>query len=530
MLDLAAPLEREESIAEAFEGFEADLDLDEADEPIPADRPSEHVPTRLPKLPEAYRPNPALCGSDDVAEDWLRTRWDLVVDPRESLWHRFTPTQGCWVPCPEARDGEFLKAEFAAVGRYLPRGEKPKAGEENLLPSHREYMRHTLFGTPAGRAQLAQSARALAPAVDMTASEVRRHLWAGNRCWDLTRGAAPAADVDPATPHARSAAVAPRPGAAFPRFQRFLDACLPADHHGYFWQLFGHAVSGENAHTMGVLYGETGSGKSSIARLMSLVLGTGETGYAGEIDDTAFNGKENQFASLDRRGKRLLWLDEGFSSSSQVVMERIKAETGGMDTRGEQKGVKGKIAFPRTWTLLVCTNELPDVSDPAVRKRVKLLVFNPPSEAGREALASIMGDDEAAGWLADEGGAVLARAMEAFAELVADGTVTNITVPLDLAFLLDTVQAEQDPLKFWLATAAEPVDAKDGAASGDLYDHFRRYVVDKGVLKPNQVPAQGKWARRLTNEGYPSTVVRQGDEVVRLRPLRLRDDSWADVG
>jgi P4 family phage/plasmid primase-like protien len=346
-------------------------------------------------------------------------------------------------------------------------------------------------------------------------------LWAGGIAWDLRASAeAPTpAWVDPATPHLRAAAVAPAVGPT-PLWDAFTAAVWPdPELRAWALRVLAVAVTGDAAKVLPILVGEGDRGKTQIVVLIMSVLGS----YAHAADPRLLGGTDRSHASIVTalKGRRLSFIDEAPRDSAQS-QERLKQLTGGGELTGNDMG-RNPITFTPTHTLVLTANEAPLLTDPAVRRRVRLIpcegdpveviatrraIGNPAGPAWRAeapaVLAALM--REAAGWLADETTARTESAPEAY------------------RYRAEEIAAEQNLVNNWATSTCEPDDT--GTASHELRRAFVAWARDMG-LRDGQTPSLTKWGMELNKLGYPVVKKRAGN----YRALRIRSlGSWLPGG
>jgi P4 family phage/plasmid primase-like protien len=333
-------------------------------------------------------------------------------------------------------------------------------------------------------------------------------LWAGGVPWDLRRSGGrpePAQWIAPDTVHLHSAAVTPLE-VPTPRWDAFTAAVWP-DPEVRAWALrvLSIGLTGHADRALPLLWGGPGRGKTQVIALLMSLLGT----YAHAADPRLLTAADKAHASIvyDLKGRRLSFVDEG-PRSGDNPRERLKQLTGGGELTGNP--MRGNpVTFRPTHTLVLTSNNEPDVADPALRERIRLLpcegdprvVKATRTALGAEAwqqeapgvLAAMM--REAAGWLADRSSAELAQA--------------PLSVLVQVAGLAD----DQDVIKNWVEECCTPSD--QGQRAGELFRNFVDWCRQMGV---RNAPNVTRWGRELTDLGYPSNHDRGG----KRRPLTLR--------
>jgi DNA polymerase family A/Bifunctional DNA primase/polymerase, N-terminal/Family of unknown function (DUF5906) len=342
-------------------------------------------------------------------------------------------------------------------------------------------------------------------------------LWAGGVAWDLRASAdypVIATSVDPGTPHLHSAACVPE-NRPTPLFDAFLRAVWP-DPEMREWALrvLSVAFTGHPDKSLPILLGPTDAGKTSIIQLLMSVLGS----YAlKSADARLLSAADRSHASIvyALKGCRLAFIDEA-PRTGHLAQERLKSLTGGAPLTGNRMG-ENPITFAPTHTLILTANpdSEPVLTDPAVRRRVRLLACEGDPEQVRAARAAI-GFLSHAAWRAEAPG-VLALMMSHAARWLADPrTAENAAAPEGIRMAAERIAASQDVIGTWVSEEAEPSAA--GTKARELYKNFVASCRDRGIA-PQAVPTETKWGRRLTEMGYPSDHRRDGwYRLLRVRP------------
>jgi P4 family phage/plasmid primase-like protien len=341
-------------------------------------------------------------------------------------------------------------------------------------------------------------------------------LWAGGAAWSL-RGSLERpqpAEIDPATPHLHTAALAPD-SVATPMWDAFLAAVWP-DPQLRAWavRVLSIALTGYADRALPILLGETGRGKTQVIALLMSVLGS----YAHAANPKLLSPTTNEHDTIvfDLKGRRLSFIDEA-PSEAKAGQERLKQLTGGGELTGRRMN-QDPVTFAPTHTFLLTANDEPALTDPAVRSRVRLIPCEGDPEAVRLARAAI-GHVSGPGWRAEAPG-VLAKMMREAAAWLADPMTAHVTsAPENVRYLAEHLGAEQDPVTVWVTEETEPFET--GTASRELYQSFTASCL-RNNLRRDAIPSETKWGRTLSRLGFPS----HADGRHKIRRLRLRSGGF----
>ena len=399
----------------------------------------------------------------------------------------------------------------------MPAGDPaPVLKGEEPTDAQRDAIRRKRLLTNSGAAAVASSIRGATDggrhplSVKRTELDQDPHvLWAGGRAWDLRAPVPTVAAIDPATPHLKAAGIWPDPNVPTPRWDAFLASVWPdAAVRAWCLRVLSIGLTGFPDEALPVLYGEGGTGKTSVTHLISELLGN----YAVTPDAAVLGDKSNGFHVYSFKGARMAFIDEAMRDS-KVGVEALKMLTGGASLTGSAKG-QDEITFPATHTLVLTSNLPPVVSDAALRRRVRVLPCLGDPVAVRAARGALVGNwwraempgvlavlmREAAGWLADRASALTERA------------------PLQIQTAVGGLVAEQDLVTQWLEDAT--VADAQGTKSRALYVAFRGWCRDGGAAE-RSIPTEAMWGRRLNAAGHPATKRMDAN----YRPLRLQGTS-----
>lgn len=347
-------------------------------------------------------------------------------------------------------------------------------------------------------------------------------LWAGGWPFDLKQsGDGPKlADLDPRTPHLKSAAYVPADRET-PLWDHYLDIVLP-DPAARAWvlQVLAVCLTGHAESVMPVLYGDPGSGKSSLVKAIMTVMGN----YAGPVDSRLLkdNAPGHVVASLN--GLRLAFMDEappnGFANT-----EQLKLITGGVSLTGDRK-YENSVTFSPTHTLVATTNPAPNLGrDAAVARRARVMRMDAEERHVREAL-TLMGrtEDPLAAFHLEAPG-ILAKLMRGSAVWLADNSViAHDRAPFDWQAADADMASAQNPVMRWVLemTSPDPI----GIKAPDAHQLFAMWCQDHPEFKRQTILSPVDFGRKLTKAGV--TVEHRRDGNYRL--IRLGGPGGGGLG
>ena len=446
-----------------------------------------------------------------MARDILKfTRRKARFSLDENAWWVYDEEAGLWRQSnvTTVQQARTLISELCDV---MPEGDGTAAKGSSQYTA---YKRFQMLAAPAQRGGLAAMVVDEATRDGIRTSQMDSQLdlfWAGGQCWNLRTGHIDPG-TDPCTPHERAAAVAPEAG-PFPRFQALLDATLPRkDHQELWWALMGDATTGLSGRVLGILYGATGRGKSALMTLVAEVLGS----YAAPIPPELLTSQAAPHMTMDLKGVRFAFLDEGLSPNAKSSWERIKSLTSGAPQVGARK-FRSSVKFTPSHTLFLTDNKQPAVADPALRSRTKALEVSGDVAAVDRAAARVFGTDQGKSWLREEGPAVLSELMRWAGEILRKGEAAVIVVPEDMERELDEIATQQDSVSAWLTDCCT-VTKEDWSRASELYRHYADWAERNGYRE--RLNSQ-QFGYRLTMLGVEN---RRGGKNKIYRGLMLTDE------
>lgn len=398
------------------------------------------------------------------------------------------------------------QAEWAVsvLARLMPPGARPVPKDvSERTPEHWQAVRLDRFKAAAGSGSVAKKIKAVARGHDhhgvVRIAELDNDpeiLWAGGVPWDLrnsTHEPKPA-DLDPATPHLHTAAVAPDSSVLTPVWDNYLATVWPdAEIKAWALRVLSVALTGYPDAALPILHGDERTGKSATVDLLCRLLGT----YGHAADPRILGGTDTHASVIYAlKGRRISFIDEG-PRRGHLAAERLKQITGGAMLTGNAMR-SNPITFAPTHTLVMTMNGDPDITDPALRARVRAIPCYSDRDAvrgARQALTAAVWEREAPG--------ILAAMMRETGEWLADrDSALNQSAPATLRERMDEMEAQQNPVGEWVSECTVPADP--GTPGRELFHAFAEWWDTKALYRRMSVPTETAFGRSLTDLGYPA--------------------------
>ncbi len=291
--------------------------------------------------------------------------------------------------------------------------------------------------------------------------------------------------------------------AARPRWDAFLAKMMPdAETREWVKQFFGYAtMGGTSEHVVPIAHGRGGNGKSTIADVVSGVLGP----YVVHADIESFllsrHTSSGGAATPDLarlKGARVVMAAES-GAGRKLNVSRIKDLAGGEPIVARE--LYGKpFEFTPHFSIWLSTNEKPDVpgNDFALWRRLRLIPFNVQIPDDQRIL------DLDQKILAEESSGVLNWILEGLAAWQDAGRLPSAEA-IELA--TEEYRIESDPIGQWIEAQCETNPEFTSSASG-LYVAFKSWQEQS---EPTRKPmSQTIFGRELDKKGYTKEKVRGG--------------------
>lgn len=281
-------------------------------------------------------------------------------------------------------------------------------------------------------------------------------------------------------------------------------------------RLAGYSLLGHNAaRRMIVCLGPTSSGKGTFVDALSAAVGE----YAATANLTIFRDNQDERPRADLASalpKRFIFCDEA-SFNWKLHPDQVKRLTGSGVISARKPFAKAAIHMRPAFTPWLMSNSVPHIegADKALRRRLLVVPFG-------EEISSADEDVTFATRLQAEREAVLAWAVEGYAELMAMGFAEGLATPPG-AFAV--TQQFTDSMSNVDAFVAAACTTGDGMMSPPraLADAFDEWQEEQRIATRDKLSAR-QFALQLDANGYPQRPTRVDGEVRRMRHgLQLND-------
>ncbi len=297
----------------------------------------------------------------------------------------------------------------------------------------------------------------------------------------------------------RSTSVAPDSGCATTFYKNLLsDAFMgQPELSAYFETMMGVSlIKGQQEQVFLYMFGKAGSGKGTLMNIANDILGTGEDGYAANVDSELFvasRQKQHPTELMQFLGARMVISSE-ITQGQRMDTGKLKKVTGGDSITGRYMG-KDFVTFDPTHTLWIMANDRLQVphDDQGVWRRLRVIPFNfakKESEQASGLYERIM---------ATEAPGILARWVSKATEYLEYG----ITTPDSVLAARDEYILEQDTVQEWIEAICDKENPSAFCSSEALRESYLKWcsrekrtalgpkkfsldLVDKGYIRDTQ--------------------------------------------
>jgi hypothetical protein len=242
--------------------------------------------------------------------------------------------------------------------------------------------------------------------------------------------------------------------------------------------------------------------------------------YAHAANPKLLNAQDNSHDVIiyDLKGRRLSFIDEGPKRGHEAT-ERLKQLAGGGSLTG--RPMRGNPVTSRpTHTFVMTTNNEPNLTDPALRARVRLIPCNADEADVRPARLALLGQA-----LHTEAPGILAAMMRETAAYLADrDTASTAAAPIIIRGAAQEIAERQDPTREWVETCTGP--AAPGTPGRVLYTSFAAWHQNNPLYRRMSVPTETAFGRTLNEMGFPAEKINK----LSYRPLSVLHGPGSPVG
>jgi putative DNA primase/helicase len=277
----------------------------------------------------------------------------------------------------------------------------------------------------------------------------------------------------------------------------------------YLWYTIGYTITGSaREQVMFIIYGPGGNGKSTLVSTIAKIMGN----YATTMHQNLFLVERNTTADHARQlepmcNKRMV-LHPELPADSKLDTAKIKRIVSSEPLLARRLYAEAQLVYP-TWKIWCTANDVPEITDQAVWRRIKIIPFRKVFAQNIKTLLPVgQLDPELPKKLWEQRDYFITQACHYAALWLKHGLPTYSTVEE----ATEDVHRVSDPFEDWFQRCVE-IDPAGDVLNSEAYEHYKRYVES---LEQSPLSMK-KWAQRMAQKRVPVVRKRQDGKLIRSR-------------
>jgi putative DNA primase/helicase len=263
----------------------------------------------------------------------------------------------------------------------------------------------------------------------------------------------------------------------------------------YLWYAIGYTITGSaREQVMFIIYGAGGNGKSTLVSTIARMMGHYATTMHQNlfvVDKTATTDHARQLEPMCN--KRMVMHPE-LPTETKLDTAKLKRIVSSEPVLARRLYHEARLVYP-TWTIWCTANDIPEITDQAVWRRIRVVPFRKVFTPYIKTLLPVGQQDPELPQKLWEQRDYLATQACHYAALWLKHGLPNCTA-VDRA--TDDVHRVSDPFEDWFQRYVE-IDATGVVPNDDVYKHYKRYVES---LEQSPLTMK-KWAQRMAQKRVP---------------------------
>jgi putative DNA primase/helicase len=262
----------------------------------------------------------------------------------------------------------------------------------------------------------------------------------------------------------------------------------------YLWYAIGYTITGSaREQVMFVLYGPGGNGKSTLVSTIARMMGKHATVMLQNLFTVDKYSAEPARQLEPLRNKRMVVHPE-LPTQTKLDCEKIKRIVSNEPLQARRLYEEETTIYP-TWKIWCTANDIPEITDQAVWRRIKIIPFRKVFTSGiKTLLPAGQLDPELPQKLWEQRDYLATQACHYAALWLKHGLPTSATVEQ----ATDDVHRVSDPFEDWFNNCVE-IDRNGVVPNNEAYEHYKRYVES---LEQSPLTMK-KWAQRMAQKRVP---------------------------
>ncbi len=263
----------------------------------------------------------------------------------------------------------------------------------------------------------------------------------------------------------------------------------------YLWYAIGYTITGSaREQVMFIIYGPGGNGKSTLVSTIARIMGH----YATTMHQNLFLVEKNTSTDHARQlepmcNKRMV-LHPELPTDGKLDTAKLKRIVSSEPLLARKLYHEATLVYP-TWTIWCTANDIPEITDQAAWRRIKIIPFRKVFAQNIKTLLPLgQLDPELPHKLWAQRDYFITQACHYAARWLKHGLPTYSTVEE----ATDEAHRVSDPFEDWFQRCVE-IDASGVVPNNEAYEHYKRYVES---LEQSPLTMK-KWAQRMAQKRVP---------------------------
>jgi len=263
----------------------------------------------------------------------------------------------------------------------------------------------------------------------------------------------------------------------------------------YLWYAIGYTITGSaREQLMFIIYGAGGNGKSTLVSTIAKMMGN----YATTMHQNLFlldkNTSTDHARQLEPMCNKRMVLHPELPAESKLDTAKIKRIVSSEPLLARRLYAEAQLVYP-TWKIWSTANDIPEITDQAVWRRIKIIPFRKVFVPNIKTLLPVgQLDPELPQKLWEQRDYLATQACHYAALWLKNGMPTHATVEQ----ATDDVHRVSDPFEDWFNNCVE-IDRAGVVPNNEAYEHYKRYVES---LEQSPLSTK-KWAQRMAQKRVP---------------------------
>lgn len=263
----------------------------------------------------------------------------------------------------------------------------------------------------------------------------------------------------------------------------------------YLWYAIGYTITGSaREQLMFIIYGAGGNGKSTLVSTIAKMMGNYATTMHQNLFAVDKNTATDHARQLEPMCNKRMVLHPELPAESKLDTAKLKRIVSSEPLLARRLYAEAQLVYP-TWKIWCTANDIPEITDQAAWRRIKIIPFRKVFSTGIKTLLPVgQLDPELPQKLWEQRDYLATQACHYAALWLKNGMPTHATVEQ----ATDDVHRVSDPFEDWFNNCVE-IDRDGVVPNNEAYEHYKRYVES---IEQSPISMK-KWAQRMQQKRIP---------------------------